>query len=77
MECSESSCEGGMRCCVKIDYYPGFYCKVVSQCQQEPLWQVIVIPSLLAFLAIVLGLLTFFKLRGKKKNKRDQTVFAH
>lgn len=70
MSCSETSCEGGIKCCVNISYYPGFYCKVVSQCEQEPLWQVIVIPSLLGFLTLVLGLIIYFKLRNAKRDKR-------
>lgn len=77
MECTENSCEGGLRCCVNIDYYPGFYCKIVSQCEQEPVWQVIVIPALLSFLALALSIMICLKLRGKKRERRDVTSYAH
>lgn len=77
MQCNENSCEGGLSCCVNIDYYPGFYCKVASQCHQQPVWQVIVIPTLLATFTLILAIMIFLKLRGKKIEKRDARSYAY
>lgn len=77
MPCVDTSCQGGLQCCVPIAYYPGFYCKVASQCYQQPLWQVIAIPCLLAFLTLAIVLLAWVKLRGKTASRRDVRAYAY
>ena len=76
MACTSGFCEHNS-CFIKISGEPGYYCEVASQCRNDPYWQIIVVPALLALAALIIFLLICIKLRKKKPEKYDVKYYAH
>lgn len=79
LQCDEDFCRGGIDCCVVMadSHRSRRYCKVASQCQSNPYWEVITVPLILGLAALIIGLLVLWKLRKMKKKKLNVKYYAH
>ena len=72
--CDDLNCYANNSCCDYIDGQP--YCKVASQCNNDPVWQAAVIPAVLFLLAVCLIIIVVYKLKTRRFSSMQVTNFA-
>ncbi len=74
MNCEALNCERGNSCCQITNGIA--YCEISSICKTDPIWEAIVIPAVIVLLAVILIIITIYKLRNFQKSTMKVSNFA-